>query len=450
MQQSITDIMTRRLFSINNILVILIVVCASLTIAVAQETKTQIRIKVEKDVNGEKQIIDKTFTDPNDPELKELLKDNEVDIDMKIDESDVDIDLDILKDKKGFNIQLDTDDEESIEQFKQQVEQLADDMDIDIDINDADKKQLKMFKYKPGSDDFDMDKLFENLDEDVKQWLDTEQLKENLNGKLKEWDFDIDNFGTSNKAIMGVSIADDEAGVVIQNVTENLGAEKAGLQEGDIIKEVDDIEMNTVDELIDYLAGKKAGDFVDVEYERNGKSGSVDVELKTSKKSNLKMFNFDDDDGFHKFKFERDNDEGFDLNNAEKWIEEKVENINGKESKTRVMVMISDLEGSDIDKLNEISPNAKLEEMDKSEIGDLEFFPNPSKGIFNLKFNSDEPTNTQINIYNINGEEIYNTELDNFKGTFDEDIDISEHNNGAYILEIIKGNKRMNKKVVIK
>jgi len=79
----------------------------------------------------------------------------------------------------------------------------------------------------------------------------------------------------------------------------------------------------------------------------------------------------------------------------------------------------------------------------------LEFFPNPSKGIFNLKFDSEDAVDTQINIYDMNGKEVYSKFVENFEGTFDEDIDISGSEEGAYILEIVKDNKRFNKKVII-
>jgi len=290
--------MVKQLFSINNFLVVLIFFCTGLTIVVAQETDTEIRIKIEKDIDGEKHIIDKTFTDPNDPELKELLKDNDV----KIKSKDIDVDVEMEENDSGksFNIDLDTDDPESVEQFKEQVQQLADDMGIDIDINKTDNKQLRMFKYMPGDEDFDMNKLFDNLDEDVKQWIDIEELKENLDHKLKD-------------------------------------AKDAGLETGDVIKSIDGEKMENVDQIIDYIADKEAGDFVEVKYERGGKTKNASVELKASSRFNSQIFKFDDNN-IKKFKFDSDD---FDLNQMDKWIEENVENIDGKETKTRVMVMIS-------------------------------------------------------------------------------------------------------------
>lgn len=435
--------MVKQLFSINNFLVVLIFFCTGLTIVVAQETDTEIRIKIEKDIDGEKHIIDKTFTDPNDPELKELLKDNDV----KIKSKDIDVDVEMEENDSGksFNIDLDTDDPESVEQFKEQVQQLADDMGIDIDINKTDNKQLRMFKYMPGDEDFDMNKLFDNLDEDVKQWIDIEELKENLDHKLKDWDIDVDGLYNSKRPMMGVTIKDVEEGVLIENVSDEMGAKDAGLETGDVIKSIDGEKMENVDQIIDYIADKEAGDFVEVKYERGGKTKNASVELKASSRFNSQIFKFDDNN-IKKFKFDSDD---FDLNQMDKWIEENVENIDGKETKTRVMVMISDLDAGDEEKLNSFSPNAKLSVIDKADIGSLEFFPNPSKGIFNLKFDSEDAVDTQINIYDMNGKEVYSKFVENFEGTFDEDIDISGSEEGAYILEIVKDNKRFNKKVII-
>lgn len=436
--------MVKQLLSINNFLIVLIFFCTGLTIAVAQESDTEIHIKIEKEIDGETQTIDKTFTDPNDPELKALLKDN----DMHIKSKNIDIELDEKEDLgdlgNQFNIKLDTDDPESVEQFKQQVKQLAEDMGIDIDMNEADK-QMQMFKYMPGDKDFDMNKLFENLDDDVKEWIDIEELKGNLNDKLKNWDIDINGLYNSKRPMMGVTIKDIEDGVLIENVSDEMGAKDAGLESGDVIQSIDGKKMENVDQVIEYIAEKEAGDFIEVKYEREGKTKKVEVELKANDNFSPKNFKLDDKN-FKNFKFDGDN---FDLNQMDKWIEEKVENINGKETNTRIMIMITDLDTDDEEKLNTYSPNAKLSIIDKAELGDLEFFPNPSKGIFNLKFDSEEAADTKINIYDISGKEIYTKSLDNFEGTFDEDIDISNSEGGTYILEIVKDNKRYNKKVII-
>ncbi len=435
--------MVKRLFSINNFLIILIFLCVGLTIAVAQETDTEIHIKIEKDINGEKQIIDKIFTDPNDLELQELLKDNDVHINGE--EIDVDIEIDGDKEKNSFNIQLDTDDAESVEQFKQQMKQLAKDLDIDININENDQKEMRIFKFMPDDGDFDVDNLFDNLDENVKEWLDMEQLKENLNHKLKDWDLDVNSLYDSKKPMMGVTIKDLEDGILIENVSDNMGAKEAGLETNDIIKTIDGEKMESVDEVIDYIAQKEAGDFIEVQYERDGKLKKANVELKGYDRFIKHEWKLNDEE-LKKFKF---NGEDFDLNHMDKWIEEKVENINGEKTSTRVMVMITDLDDEDVKTLKDISPNAQLLKIDANEIDELEFFPNPSKGLFNLKFDVEQPADTQINIYDINGKEIYTETINNFEGTFDEDINISQSEGGTYILEILKDNKRFNKKIII-
>jgi len=448
--------MIKQLFSVNSFLVLLVFFTTSLTIAVAQQSDTEIRIKIEKEVDGEKQTIDKTFTDPDDPELKKLLKEQD-----EIGEIDIDVDEDIqiIKDgdQKSLNIDLDTEDAESVEQFKQQIQQLADDMGLDVEINEGNsaKKEMRIFKHLPdGDEDFDMNKLFDNLDEDVKEWIDTDQLKEKLNKSLKDWDIDLDDWNLDNampsklnRPMMGVTIKDVEEGILIENVSKESGAELAGLEAGDIIKKINGEKMNNVDEVIEYISEMKAGDMVQVEFERGGKSKKAGVELKARMQNNFKRsYQFDDNGSMKKFKFDSDD---MDLNNIDQWIEEKVEDVNGKKTSTRVMVMITDLEDEDVETLKDISPNASLSKIDKDEIDELEFFPNPSKGVFNLRFDLEQSADTQINIYDINGKTVYSKTLENFDGTFDEDIDISSSDDGTYILEIVRDNKRFNKKVII-
>jgi len=442
--------MVKQLFSINNFLILLIFFCTGLTIAVAQESDSKIHIKIEKEIDGEKQTIDKTFTDPNDPELKALLKDNDMNIKSK--DLDIDVGVEIEEDDDAgnrFNIQLDTDDAESVEEFKNQVQQLADDMGIDIDINQADK-QLRIFKYMPGDEDFDMDKLFENLDENVKEWIDMEDLKGNLNNKLKDWDIDLDGLSNSKRPMMGVTIKDVENGVLIENVSDEMGAKEAGLNNGDIIQSIDGKKMENVDQVIEYIADKEAGDFVEVKYERDGKTKKVDVELKANSNFNPQNFKFDDEN-IKKFNF----DSG-DMNSspAYKRLFEQLNNPDFKSScSSGISITVCKLKDDEKEKLDSFSPNAKLSPLSDLEIGKLDqnfkFSPNPSKGIFNLRFTSDESKQIQINIYDMTGKEVYTESINNFDGSFDKDIDVSGNESGAYILEIVKDNKRFNKKIII-
>ncbi len=70
-----------------------------------------------------------------------------------------------------------------------------------------------------------------------------------------------------------------EKGVLITGITKDSGAEDAGLKADDVITHINNVEINTMLDLREQLYYYKPGDEVEVTYERNGKVGSVEVEL---------------------------------------------------------------------------------------------------------------------------------------------------------------------------
>ncbi|WP_420400004.1 S1C family serine protease [Flagellimonas sp.] len=103
---------------------------------------------------------------------------------------------------------------------------------------------------------------------------------------------DIMEFGNVQRGLLGISAAnvnsqaaielglDEIEGVYISQVSEDSGAEEAGLQEGDIIKQVDNILVRKFSELTGYLSSKRPGDTVDVVVDRDGNKLTKKVTLK--------------------------------------------------------------------------------------------------------------------------------------------------------------------------
>lgn len=107
-------------------------------------------------------------------------------------------------------------------------------------------------------------------------------------------------------------------------------------------------------------------------------------------------------------------------------------------------VLIKDLEESDKE-LKKIG-NRKAKSL---ELEDFSYYPNPSNGKFNIRFQVEDETPLQVKIYNLSGREIYGESYDSFSGSFKSEIDVSRHDNGVYLLEITMGNKVLNKKLII-
>jgi serine protease Do len=103
---------------------------------------------------------------------------------------------------------------------------------------------------------------------------------------------DLLKFGKVQRAVLGVAIqeitqelADKESlkgldGVLVQQVTENGSAEKAGIIKGDVILKVNDVKVNSVSSLQEEIGKYRPGDKVKVSVNRKGEAKDITVTLK--------------------------------------------------------------------------------------------------------------------------------------------------------------------------
>ena len=103
-------------------------------------------------------------------------------------------------------------------------------------------------------------------------------------GDMKKYEFDF-----SSKPRMGVNISGDERqgpveGVGIISVTPGSPADEAGMRAGDVITAVNGESLTAESSyvanrrLLDFMKGVEEGDVLDVEYLRDGKVGTVQIE----------------------------------------------------------------------------------------------------------------------------------------------------------------------------
>lgn len=92
-------------------------------------------------------------------------------------------------------------------------------------------------------------------------------------------------------------------------------------------------------------------------------------------------------------------------------------------------------------------------EMRKSDnfkgLSQLNVYPNPNEGKFNLQFNLAEQGNTKVAIYDMKGNVVYNEDLPGFKGNYNKAIDLSQQSRGMYIIRISQNDKTITRKVNI-
>lgn len=77
------------------------------------------------------------------------------------------------------------------------------------------------------------------------------------------------------------------------------------------------------------------------------------------------------------------------------------------------------------------------------------FYPNPSKGMFRLEFFLPERGQTQIEIFDLQGRQVYSENLGNYQGAYKNDIDVSSLGRGTYLLNITQNNLRLAEKIIV-
>jgi len=102
---------------------------------------------------------------------------------------------------------------------------------------------------------------------------------------------DIMEFGDVQRGILGITggnlnseIADElginEAeGVYVNGIEEGSGADKGGIEKGDVIKEIDGLKVSKFSDLVGYLGSKHPNDVVQVTLLRNGNQKTIPVTL---------------------------------------------------------------------------------------------------------------------------------------------------------------------------
>ena len=83
-------------------------------------------------------------------------------------------------------------------------------------------------------------------------------------------------------------------------------------------------------------------------------------------------------------------------------------------------------------------------ELDKN----ISIYPNPTKGIINIKFNDTWRGDVECEIIDIFGRPIYERLLDNNSASSSHSIDINNSNDGIYIIQLVQGDKKTMHKVV--
>lgn len=78
----------------------------------------------------------------------------------------------------------------------------------------------------------------------------------------------------------------------------------------------------------------------------------------------------------------------------------------------------------------------------------FKIFPNPTKGVFKIRFDSQSSSPYECNIYDVNGKEVLQKNLGVLNGLHTEDISLEEFPSGVYFVELRSGSLKSSKQLI--
>lgn len=202
------------------------------------------------------------------------------------------------------------------------------------------------------------------------------------------------------KVFIGVYVGGhgrDGNGVRVSGIIYNTPAAESNVTRGDIILALDDVMVNTYNELLVERNKHNPGDFFTLSVLRDGVPVEVDAQFKTCKQEE----------------------------EVKEEVEEPIEEIITPEDLLEDKLVIEEL---------------KLEE--------LKAFPNPTPGTVNLQFKAEQKP-TSIRITDITGKVVYEEDINNFDGYYNRPLNMSHATPGVLSITIRQNNKVFTESVIL-
>lgn len=242
---------------------------------------------------------------------------------------------------------------------------------------------------------------------------------------------------TPPKVILGIFPNTDQPtdtkGVLVSQVVDDSPAKQAGLQEGDIITQIDKQTINSFDELRNQIASHQVGDVVTVTFTRQGKTQTAQATLAAPKQIQKEIRIFD---------------------NAPQaphcnptWKNDPQAPHHPRQNTKKQVFIIQKTDGQTPSQQNKNKQGTTqlIVEDDRSII----LSPNPNDGSFRLQYTT---TNTQpvtIIVTDLSGKEALRRTFNDFKGTLNERFDIGLAQ-GTYLLQIEQDGKTTSERFIVK
>lgn len=206
---------------------------------------------------------------------------------------------------------------------------------------------------------------------------------------------------------LGVEIKnlDNNNGIVITKVFEDTAAEEMGLKEGDIIIRINRTDFSNMDQLVDFIQTQESGQRVKLNYSRAGKKDKIKGYLGKREKRSVVWE---------------------DCNKEE--LLEKAQQLAAQKNKEQA----------------KIEPKSRI-----LDLSGFDLFPNPTSGNFKLKFQSQTASPLEIKVLDITGKTVYREFIRSFSGNYQEEISIEDSPSGTYLLQVTQEGQVFTKKLIL-
>lgn len=429
--------------TINNVLILVVAIILSMVFSSLDE-KGKVHLKVTKEENGDKSVFEKIYNSMDELKADEELK-----------QFDVLVEDWTKGHSKGMIIKkrIDTnpgytwvfDDEEIHEGDKYIIirHKNVDDETIDV-------KKEKIISIKTYDGGHNITIKIDGNGEHKMIWIDedgnkTELTDEDIEKMIKNHDSEKH---TEIYKKIEVTTTDDEDGEIKVIVIEEDGDPTAQI-EVEVKKEIgEDGEEKIIEKKVWITKdGKKTelDEESDYEFEADGKKIKIKVDDEIMEITDFSGRKFDSDQvmAFHgknegNERIKQTMNINIEKKNGEQFIEINIKRTNNLN--VTISVILKDdasLDGIDYSLKNNLKPSQ------------LNYYPNPNNGKFNLKFMLDQKEEVTVKVIDILGNEVYKEKLLDFNGTYDNQIDLTGKEKGIYILQIIQRRKVLTRKILI-
>ncbi len=252
---------------------------------------------------------------------------------------------------------------------------------------------------------------------------------------------------SSDEPLLGVKPSHDKLpngqdGVRV-NIINNSTAEEMAMEDGDIITAINDNvvydwhDLSTAINILD-----KGGEMIKVVYVRDGQTYTNERPIKT--KGNTYQHNTEDETEEVEEVLEEAQEAIADRNEALEELLEEKEPIEIADMEV-TMDLVSEAEAASMKEERGID----MPIINNLQIDDLNIFPNPSMGVFNLSFDLVEEGDLAVRVFSGTGRLIYQNDLLPFSGSFNDTLDLSDNPAGTYYLMVAQGDRSITRRVVI-